>query len=256
MFDLFWDWLKSLQSPLYRTATLPTFPVEAEKDDPVLPQEATLTIDQEGWLVGHNVVQIPAKDPEGNVRFSYANVTLTAIVWHYTAMLVSAKTHADNMRSDAQKHRDRQASAHLFIDDDGTIYQCIPFSRGAWHVGPDPKKRHYIGGVPANRCAAGIEVRNAGLLKKRGNDYYTGWWRGGTLRKVDPVRVVKAGGRYWEKYSPEQFASARLLCAALVERYDIPKINRRFTHAQLNPDRRTDPGPLWEAQFDFVDGLP
>src|SRR5689334_6576404 len=52
-------------------------------------------------------------------------------------------------------------SAHLVVERDGSITQCVEFDRVAWHTG----KSSWRGKANCNGYAIGIEIANPGGLK-------------------------------------------------------------------------------------------
>lgn len=175
-----------------------------------------LTIDPSGWLVGAGVTRIPMhpswfysalKTPSGQPR---------AVVFHYTATDPGT---ADNMFKRRQAPLDtdpndgdgvdRQASWHVSIETDGTIYQGASFLRGCWHAG-GPTAKAIPGVGHANRTAVAIELVGHGASF--------------------PEAQVKAAAR---------------VLKALTGRYSIPRELAMVTHQELDPTRKADPGPVW-----------
>ena len=125
--------------------------------------------------------------------------TITAIVLHDTAgeSAESALRWFEDPRS--------RVSAHLVIDRDGTITQCVPFDRRAWHAG-------------------------AGVLHGEGdvNGYSIG------IELVD---------RSDDPYPEAQLARLAEVTAELVRTYRIP-LNRivGHQHIAMPAGRKVDPG--------------
>ena len=162
--------------------------------------ERPLWIDDEGWLHGFGVVRYPS------IRsYELTSDGPIGIVWHYTATNVgTAKSLAKRIRK-YRRGKDRAASWHVVIAEDGTIYQSVPFERGAWHCG-----RGRIDGHRVNKCTAGIEMEGQGTVFS----------------------------------SPQKSAAARLT-QALVDKYDITRARCGLDHSQFDPKRRADAGPYW-----------
>src|SRR5574343_1512535 len=177
----------------------------------------------------------------------------TAIVWHTTdtvrANLEKMLERVGNLPTPGQ----RQASWHLLIARDGTIYQSAPICVGTWHV----VGRGVIGGrrQAVNLCTVGIEVENAGRLKLTDRGYFAyPVYRDGdpaqgfdlSLRVESDEAVKVPGLGYWHAFTREQEVAAAGLIAAL--HTALPKLDEREmsrTHREFDPDRREDPGPLW-----------
>ena len=165
------------------------------------------------------------------------------LVIHYTAGGDGFDTAAYFAR------RAAKASAHLVIRRDGTIVQCVPFNTVAWHAG----KSRWVGKdgrayANLNQHSIGIEIENWGPLTRSA----AGWvsWSG---TQVDAARVTEARHKSgapdcgWERYTPLQVRTARVVAAALCAAYGIREI---VGHDDIAPGRKTDPGPAWD-----MDGL-
>jgi len=196
--------------------------------------ESPVDIDEEGWAYGPDVECLPS------VRKSPLSVPQpTAIVWHYTA--VAGQGYSRSLARRIQKYKrgkDRPASWHFLVAKDGKIYQSVSCLDGSWHC-----SRGRIEGHKVNRCAIGIELENAGRLRKEGGRYYLAW---GKRHRVKPEsRAVEFRGRYYDTFTDEQVEAARKLTEALVEAYDLTKEHSFYGHWQFDPGRRSDPGELW-----------
>lgn len=203
------DWMRSLRRD-------PMGPVTGHPDGDWL----DLRIDGTGWLAGDAVTKVPS------VRHSALSTREPiAIVWHYTATDEgTAQSLAKRIRTYDQV-RDRAASWHVIVGRDGHLWQSVPFLRGAWHCArgtvagihwdgetaqweaSHDGKRHRV-----NACSVGIELEGHG------------------------------GGFPWE-----QVAGATRLVRALVATYPIYPVHAMLGHADFDPARRSDPGPVWEA---------
>ncbi|EJN04081.1 N-acetylmuramoyl-L-alanine amidase [Phyllobacterium sp. YR531] len=161
------------------------------------------------------------------------------LIIHYTA----SGPDADIARFFAQESAD--VSAHLVVRRDGSIKQCVPFNRVAWHAGKSQwtgkDGAHYAG---LNNSSIGIEIENWGPLKKVGTRWVS--WRGVNVLRS---KVVEARHKFgtpdcgWEAFTKAQFeatlAAARALCSAY-------KIEDIMGHDDIAPGRKSDPGPAWD----------
>ena len=86
------------------------------------------------------------------------------IIIHYTAGR-DAESSAKYLCKDNVK-----ASAHLVIGRDGKIIQLVPFDTITWHAGTS----EYGSKKGLNKYSIGIELDNAGILKKRVMNLYLG----------------------------------------------------------------------------------
>ncbi len=82
------------------------------------------------------------------------------VVIHYTAGR-DAESSAKFLCSEVK------ASAHLVIGRDGKIIQLVPFNTISWHAGVSA----YGARQGLNKYSIGIELDNAGILQKTGNEY-------------------------------------------------------------------------------------
>jgi N-acetylmuramoyl-L-alanine amidase len=135
---------------------------------------------------------------------------------------------------------DAQASAHLVIGRDGAIVQLVPFNRKAWHAGVSSWGR--LEGM--NRYSIGIELVNAGRLRRRPDGHWADWT--GKVVPADEVTVaihrhekLEAG---WHEYTDVQVRAAVRVASLLRATYRITDV---LGHEDVSPGRKTDPGPLF-----------
>lgn len=190
--------------------------------------------------LSHNqsaVEQIPSPYIGG----AFAN-TPKIVVMHFTG--------GSSARSSAEWFRSPQnpgSSAHVVIDRDGSVIQCVSFTKVAWHAG----KSRWRDLVGLNRHSIGIELANWGNLKSAGDG-----WTTFTGKRIDQPFIGKhrngnPGGQPgpvgWEPYSEEQINSATALVRALIGAYNIDEI---VGHDDIAPVRKSDPGPAFDmARF-------
>lgn len=137
--------------------------------------------------------------------------------------------------------RERGVSAHIAIDRDGAITQCVPFNEKAAHAGrsrwQDPKTGQKFG--TANAYAIGIELANAGddsALALR--------WT-----KLPLTRAKHRNGgpvESWEAFPAAQVAACTEVARAVVERYNLDDITG---HDCIAPERKNDPGPAFPMEI-------
>jgi N-acetylmuramoyl-L-alanine amidase len=191
------------------------------------------------WLQknGKKVDQVPST----YIGSSFAKPPKIAVI-HFT--------YGGTARSSAEWFRSKQnpgSSAHVVIERDGTVIQCVPWGKVAWHAGKS-RWKHMIG---MNKHSFGIELANWGYLKKAGD----GWacWTG--TRINDPFLAIHKNGNPdaliqpigWETYPEAQFAAAVAVVRALVEAYGVTEI---VGHDDISPTRKFDPGPAFDmARF-------
>lgn len=158
------------------------------------------------------------------------------IVIHFTYGASGASS-ANWFKNPASK-----ASAHLVIDRDGTVIQCVPFDTVAWHAGQSSWQG--INGL--NSHSIGIELANWGYLRSSGS----GWASYKGVSIADPVLAVHKNGNPnksksligWEPYPEVQLQAATGIARALVESYGMNEI---IGHDDIAPTRKWDPGPAF-----------
>lgn len=159
------------------------------------------------------------------------------LVMHYTAGR-SARESIDFLATKAAK-----ASAHVVIGRDGAITQMVPFDRVAWHAG----KSQWEGISGLNSHSLGIELDNAGLMKRTSSGKWLAWF-GATYPESEVAEAMhkneKDEGvvRGWHEYTPKQLEAALELAALLVSTYGIRDV---IGHDDISPGRKQDPGPVF-----------
>ena len=135
------------------------------------------------------------------------------------------------------------SSAHLVIEREGSVIQCVAFDTVAWHAGRSTWKG--INGL--NRHALGIELANWGDLVRR-----DGGWATHTGKMIpDAMLAVHKNGNPdgshhpigWEPFPTAQFQSLVEITRQLVSTYGITEI---VGHDDIAPTRKWDPGPAFD----------
>lgn len=155
------------------------------------------------------------------------------IVIHYTA--------GPSLSSCINTFRDPSvaASAHIVIDTDGSITQCVPLNKIAWHAGHSSWQDR----TGINNYSIGIEIVNAGRLEKTGNV-----WRSWFGKTYPEDQVLRARHRnedhddWWHVYTEEQITTTYQLCLQIMRSYDIQYV---LGHEEISPGRKSDPGPAF-----------
>lgn len=133
-------------------------------------------------------------------------------------------------------------SAHFVVERDGSVTQMVRTDRRAFHAGTSK----WGGRSGCNAFAIGIEIVNPGKLSGDGSA-----WFGKAAEPDQLERRLSAehgGDGYWLPYTPEQIASVKRLCRAIVEEY--PDCNEIVGHYHVSPRRKIDPTPL--TPFDEI----
>jgi hypothetical protein len=132
-----------------------------------------------------------------------------AIAVHYTATRPGT---ARSLHERRLKRRvpvvQRNTSWHITIAADGAVYQMVPLDHMARHC-----ERGAIAGQRPNACSIGIELEGHG--------------------DVFPEAQVAAACRVWR---------------VLVREYSIPRSLAMIGHSDLDPEHRSDPGPVWTSE--------
>lgn len=188
-----------------------------------------MQIDQhQGRLIvdGDPVPFVPSPNVGGRLEPRYAIV-------HYTAgpTVESALEHFADPEN--------KVSAHLVIDRDGRVTQCVPLDREAWHAGLSAWDGHR----GLNPISFGIELVNWGRLERRGADAVT--WTGDPVPSDRWMRGLHPNeGRpaAWERYPTPQVTACRRILKALHLMHGLEDI---LGHDTVSPRRKWDPGPAF-----------
>lgn len=132
------------------------------------------------------------------------------------------------------------ASVHLVIGRNGEMTQIVPFNRVAWHAG----ESHWQGLNGMNRYSIGIELSNAGLLKKDQAGAYRSWW-GATIPNDEVYEAAHPRGGAvvgWHMFPMPQIEKLFTLATVLYQRYGFLDI---LGHDDVSWPRKTDPGPAF-----------
>jgi N-acetylmuramoyl-L-alanine amidase len=183
------------------------------------------------------------------------NITPKFIVMHYTAGWTTGGDVATLSKSD------RKVSAHLVIGRDGAVHQIVPFNRAAWHAGPSNYKHAGTTYAGLNSHSIGIEISNAGWIKKLSSGIYVdqygqrisadGKFIGQSRETFSPPsewheeyhKRLARGYYAWEPYYPEQLDALDRVVEELIAEYDILAI---ITHEEIDTRGwKTDPGPMF-----------
>ena len=133
--------------------------------------------------------------------------------------------HYTGMKSGAEalaRLRDPTAevSAHYLIEEDGSAFQLVPEARRAWHAG----RSYWAGARDINARSVGIEL-------------------------------VNPGHEFGYRPFPEaQMQKLIALCHGILARHAIPAA-RVIGHSDVAPDRKQDPGELFDWQRLAAEGI-
>ena len=187
-----------------------------------------MKISNKHLLEGIGVVQMSC--PKNKEKFD-AGLPDTIVI-HYTAGR-DADSSAKFLCSEVK------ASAHLVIGRDGKIIQLVPFNTISWHAGVSA----YGVRQGLNRYSIGIELDNAGILQKTGNEYKS--WFGKSYSENEVLYAThrnESQPGYWHTYTEVQIEACRQVCELLIGKYGI---NLIVGHEEIAPGRKQDPGPAF-----------
>lgn len=232
-----------------------------------------IEIDDAGVMHGDGVTYVPTvRTSKLATPGAEGERHVEAITWHYTDTRNAGAVNLAKRIAKAGESR----SCHGWIDRAGLIAQSASFERGTWHAGSDsaalftrgpdgwqmltPAQRGKLRGFGANAFAAGIELENVGAVRRvdvgSGTQLWCGWpfrfdYRDKSGKIVKPA-IVPAdevfstdGKRGHHLYTLEQEAAATRVVSALARRYGLTRAMCSLTHAEIDPTRREDPGPVW-----------
>lgn len=112
-----------------------------------------------------------------------------------------------------------EVSAHYLIEENGCVHDLVPEEKRAWHAGVS----NWEGETDINSVSIGIELENPGH---------------------------EFGYRPFPK---EQMQSLAKLCKSIMVRHDIKTI---LGHSDVAPERKQDPGELFDWQWLAKNGVP
>ncbi len=167
----------------------------------------------------------------------FAQAQPDTIIIHYTAGR-GAKSSATYLSKPEVK-----ASAHIVIGRDGTIFQLVPFNTIAWHAG----KSAYEGRIGYNKFSIGIELDNAGILKKSGSEYLS--WFGKSYPENEVIQAIhrnESQEKYWHTFTEIQIEMLEEICLTIMNKYT--SIQHILGHEEISPGRKTDPGPAFPLE--------
>ena len=138
---------------------------------------------------------------------------------------------------------DARASSHVVIGRDGRIVQMVAFNKRAWHAGKSTWGK--LDGM--NQYAIGIELVNAGKVRKRPDGKWVNW--ANTVLPDDEVSIATHKGEVtaagWHEYTQAQISAASSVASLLNATYHFTDV---LGHDDVSPGRKTDPGPLFPMQ--------
>ena len=138
------------------------------------------------------------------------------------------------------KKEEAKASAHLVIGRSGEIVQMVAFNKKAWHAG-----KSVWGNLEGmNQYSIGIELVNAGKLRRRSDGKWVNW-----ANNIIPDNEVAEATHEsesslagWHEYTEAQVMAAIEVATLLDGIYQFTDV---LGHEDVSPSRKVDPGPLF-----------
>ncbi|MFO3903478.1 N-acetylmuramoyl-L-alanine amidase [Enterobacter hormaechei] len=170
-----------------------------------------------GCAAEKGIVDKGAYEVDARRQAQAAYPRIKVLVIHYTA---------DDFDSSLATLTDKNVSSHYLIpaippqhNGKPRIWQLVPERDLAWHAGVS----FWRGATRINDTSIGIELENRG------------WQKSGGQKRFVP-------------FEPAQIAALIPLAKDIIQRYDI-KPQNVVAHADIAPQRKDDPGPLfpWQA---------
>ena len=170
------------------------------------------------WLVGANIVLSPNCDARP------LNTDIDLLIIHGISLPPKEygggyidKLFTNTLNPDEHpyfmKIKELRVSSHLLIDRQGKVTQYVPFDMRAWHAG----ESSFDG---RNNC----------------NDYSIG---------------IELEGCDEEEYCDDQYLVLAKITELICQRWQKIKKDRIVAHSDVAPDRKTDPGPLFDMNYYF-----
>ena len=133
-----------------------------------------------------------------------------------------------------------QMSAHVLIGRQGEVTQFVPFDTAAWHAGISSWGSY----KNLNRYSVGIELENAGMLQRSGNQWVSSQGKVYSDQEVlVSAHKTLPGVVYgWHKYTEIQIKTAAEVVAELLRVYGFREI---VGHEDISPKRKWEPGPAF-----------
>lgn len=163
-----------------------------------------------------------------------ASVSPIYLIMHYTAGMTLDGAVSWFLKPEAQ------ASAHLVIGRDGELVQMVAFNKRAWHAG-----RSSWGNLAGmNQYSIGIELVNAGKLRKRSDGKWVNWANNEIPNDEVTIATHKdeSSTAGWHEYTETQINTAIKVASLLNTKYRFTDV---LGHDDVSPGRKVDPGPLF-----------
>lgn len=159
------------------------------------------------------------------------------LVIHFTSMASAAAT-VNGFKSRTNSAR---VSAHLVIDTDGGITQCVPFDIIAHHAGSS----QWAGLTGINFYSIGIELANLGDLagwKKQDEQMVKGTMSIPVADTISAKHRLEYATKVWQKFPEAQIQALTEVGKLLASSYNILDV---VGHEDVSTVGKIDPGPAF-----------
>lgn len=143
-----------------------------------------------------------------------------------------------------------KASAHMIVERNGNIFECVSTKNRAWHAG----QSSFFGRSNCNNSMLGIEVANLGPLTVSNNKIIDTYGKPFNGKWVQTTSKNNKGAVAWEEYPQEQVIVVAGICNEWIQQFDLPAC-AIVGHENVSYKRKFDPGPAWNwnAFYNLLD---
>lgn len=221
-------------------------------------EDPPIALDPDGWASGDAVFRIPSSRSQNLRTRDAAGPAPVGVVWHWTATGAGTGWACARRIAEAPRAGERSASWHTLITRQGEILCSVPFRRGAWHAGGPSAARFALkhkkwvitdgADASANALMIGIELENVGEVRPLEDGRWSGWPFGKDGKNgpiVAAADTVMRGKKRFHDFPAAQETAARRLLRAIIEAYAFDEKAVSWGHVDLDPTRKSDPGPVW-----------
>lgn len=162
------------------------------------------------------------------------NSEVTHVVLHFSSNVIQKPTDPYRVEDVVKIFEDYGVSAHYLIDREGRVYELVPSNRVAFHAGKGklPHAPYYPDVLNAH--SIGIELLGIGSAKD--------------MRLFMSQALYQKVPPHLPGFTEAQYTSLASLLRKIQQDFPSIRLNRRHIvgHEEYTPDRRSDPGELFD----------